>query len=292
MDLTSELKSSKQGLSSYIQKNSIEAYRLFGRDQSLPVSIDVYGKHAVIQIWETIEPSLLPEIEKSIFDITGIASFFYKNRTKNAIELPISPKTEFVLKEYGNSFWINLSDYLDTGLFLDHRETRKWIGAQCKNKRVLNTFAYTGSFSVYAAQGGAKLTHSVDLSRVYCDWTKKNFALNNMSLEKNWVFKMDMREYFKYAKRKNLEFDIIIIDPPTFSRNKNSSFSVQKDHPALIRDALEILAPDGFILFSNNFTEFNLNRNALPPCKAEEKMDTIPPDYEGFTPHNCFVIKK
>ncbi|MBI2638804.1 class I SAM-dependent rRNA methyltransferase [Candidatus Peregrinibacteria bacterium] len=284
----------------YIKQNALEAYRLLTKEEAgLPLAVDIYGENAVIQLFDQIAPPLLHEIETAITARLGIKNFFYKNRTnrpsrseakqiahlRTDFPLPESNfrgRKEIVIQENGLKFHVNLSDYLDTGLFLDHRETRKWIMAQSKNKTVLNTFAYTGSFSVYAAKGGAAKTYSVDLSRTYCEWMKKNFAINNMPPEKNWVFKMDTFEFFKYAKRKKLRFDIIIIDPPTFSRNKGKSFSIKKDHPRLIREALALLNKNGFILFSNNYEQFQMDPALSKSCKIE--------NFKGNFPHSCFVV--
>ncbi|MEK9133128.1 MAG: class I SAM-dependent rRNA methyltransferase [Patescibacteria group bacterium] len=277
----------------YLLKNKIEAYRLVTNiDPSLPLAVDIYKDNAVIHLFDFIERATLQTLEAAMKKVLNIGSFFYKNRTKEELQMPISEKKEITIEEYGHKFAINLSDYLDTGLFVDHREARKWIGSLSKDKSVLNTFAYTGSFSVYAACGGAAKTHSVDLSRTYCEWIKKNLKLNRLPAEKNWTYKMDTLEYLKYAKRKGFNFDIIIIDPPTFSRNKGKSFSVQKDHPDLINAALEILTPSGFILFSNNFTNFTMREDKLKPCIIKEKTDTIPPDCEGTFPHSCFIISR
>lgn len=284
--LTENLKT----LRPYILKNNIGAYRILNCPSGIPVVVDIYKDNAVVHIFDVLGEDMQKSLEESLKRVVGVQCFFYKNRTKEDIPLPKSVPKEIIIDEYGNKFLINLSDYLDTGIFLDHRETRKWIGSLSRGKAVLNTFAYTGSFSVYAAQGGAKLTHSVDLSKTYCEWTKKNFALNKMDLKQNWVLKMDTREYFKYARRKRLIFDIIIIDPPTFSRNKGANFSVQRDHPALINEALQILAPNGFILFSNNYTEFSLQKNELDHCTVKEKSDTLPQDFLGSQAHRCFII--
>ena len=132
----------------------------------------------------------------------------------------------------------------------------------------------------------------MDISSVYCEWIKENLALNRLSPENNWVYKMDSLEYFKYAKKKKLIFDIIIIDPPTFSKNKGKSFSVQQDHPKLINGALEVLSPSGFILFSSNYKEFRMTQKDLLPCVIIEKLNIISPDFSGTQPHRCFVIKK
>lgn len=281
----------KPGVQKYLQENNIEAYRLYNvGDNNVPLTIDIFKTDAVIHV---LHPSVLedlPEIEDDLRSALKIENFFYKNRTKQNLELPVSPHKEMVIQEYGHKFLLNLSDYLDVGIFLDHRETRQWIASQSKDKVVLNTFAYTGSFSVYAANAGATKTYSVDLSKTYCDWIRKNLELNNLPLEQNWIYKMDTFEFFRYATRKNLKFDIIIIDPPTFSKNKKNHFSVQKDHVELLQQAANLLNPEGFILFSNNSQNFSLAKQKLQGLEITEKNDTIPPDFAGTKPHHCFIL--
>lgn len=279
----------------YIQSCALQAYRLFTQEEAeLPLTVDIYGDNAVLHVFGQIEPEFFRELENALARNLHIKNLFYKNRTKIDLELPQNKPAghrEIIIQENGLKFLINLSDYLDTGLFLDHRETRKWIMAQSKGKIVLNTFAYTGSFSVYASAGGAEKTYSIDLSRAYCEWIKKNLSLNNLPPEKNWVYKMDTFEFFKYARKKALLFDIIIIDPPTFSRNKGKSFSVQRDHPKLITEAHALLRPGGFILFSNNFREFHMDLAALSRYKIKEVTNLLPVDFKGSIPHRCFVIE-
>ena len=281
-----------------MSKNKIEAYRLHENYEShLRLVIDIYKDNAIIHVLEFTDDEIFKEIEAALRSELKVKNFFYKNRTKENFQLPSSkPHQEIVVQEYGHKFLCNLSDYLDVGLFLDHRETRKWIAAQTSGKIVLNTFAYTGSFSIYAAVAGAQKTHSVDLSKTYCDWIRKNLELNNLPEDRNWIYKMDTREFFRYAKRKNLTFDIIIIDPPSFSRNKGQSFSVQKDHPALINAALELLNPQGFVLFSCNKQDFKLLDRKLTPCKIQDiQKQTIPADFPvditEVPPHQCFIIR-
>jgi 23S rRNA (cytosine1962-C5)-methyltransferase len=279
-------------IESYLSKNSISAYRLINNTQTfLPVTVDIYQDNAVIHVFSYIAPEICTELEELLKTILHVNSFFYKNNSKVNLTLLESPPKKIIQEENGNKFLVNLSDYLDTGLFLDHRETRKWIASQSRGKIILNTFAYTGSFTVYAANAGALKTYSVDISSVYCEWIKENLALDKLSPENNWVYKMDSLEFIKYAKKKNLIFDIIIIDPPTFSKNKGKSFSVQKDLPRLINGFLEELSPSGFILFSTNYKEFRMRQKDLLPCVIEEKLNTIPPDFAGTQPHRCFVIK-
>jgi 23S rRNA (cytosine1962-C5)-methyltransferase len=279
-------------ISDYLCQNGITAYRLIGHTiPDFPAAVEIYGTNAVIHVFDYITSEELKKLQLFLSNYLGMDGFFFKNRSRGEMNLPVSQEKKIVQEEYGNKFIINLSDeYLDTGLFLDHRETRRLIGSLSRDKTVLNTFAYSGSFSVYAARSCARCTYSVDLSGVYCDWIKENLKLNDISLDNNFIYKMDTFEFFRYARKKNLVFDIIIIDPPTFSKNKRKSFSVQKDHPLLINNALEMLSPSGFILFSTNYQDFHLNRKELNPCAVKEKIDTIPPDFAGSRPHRCYVI--
>ena len=277
----------------YLSKNNISAYRLINNTPKFfPLTVDIYQDNAVIHVFSYIAPEIFTELEQLLKTIVHVNSFFYKKNEKDNLIIPENPSKKIILEEYDSRFLINLSDYLDTGLFLDHRETRKWIAGQSQNKIILNTFAYSGAFTVYAANAGALKTYSVDISSLYCEWTKENLALNKLPLGKNWVYKMDTLEFLEYAKKKKLIFDIIIIDPPTFSKNEGKSFSVQKDHPKLINGALEVLSSAGFVLFSNNYKKFRMTQKDLLPCVVTEKLNTIPPDFSGTQPHRCFIIKK
>ena len=291
--LSTILSSSLTHITPYLTRNNLEAYRLYNNThREFPIAIDIYKDNAVIHIFDIIPAGLAQELEEELQTLLGIRDFFYKNRTRQDISIPkSSARKEIIIQEYGNFFSINLSDYLDTGLFLDHRETRKWIASQSKDKTILNTFAYTGSFTIYAAKAGATKTYSVDLSKTYCEWIKENLSINNLELEKNWTYKMDTLEFFRYAKRKLFSFDIIIIDPPTFSKNKGEIFSVEKDYPALIKNALQLLNPDGFIVFSNNFRDFQMDARKIGPCSIKKETSMIPPDFNGLPPHHCFIIK-
>ena len=139
----------------YVANAKLEAFRLYDRASlELPLAIDIYKDNAVVHVFGYVAGTVLREVEKSIERLLPVKNFFYKNRTKSDLHLPQSDHKDLVIEEYGHKFSCNLSDYLDTGLFLDHRETRKWIAEESKGKTVLNTFAYTGSFSVYAVLSG------------------------------------------------------------------------------------------------------------------------------------------
>jgi len=198
------------------------------------------------------------------------------------------------VEENGLKFLINLTDYLDTGLFLDHRITREMVRKESNSKKVLNLFCYTGSFSVYAAAGNATTVTSVDLSKTYLEWAKDNFAINQFKDEKKYFFiHADVMQYLKTLKPNS--FDLIIIDPPTFSNSKRMKdfFDVQKDHTEIINDALFALSQNGTIYFSTNFSKFILDEQNIKASSIQNiTKATTPFDFEGKLNRYCFKIKK
>ncbi len=200
----------------------------------------------------------------------------------------------FTVEENGLKFLINLSDYLDTGLFLDHRVTRAMVRDEANNKRVLNLFCYTGSFSVYAASGNAGSVTSVDLSKTYLEWAKDNFGINRFKDENKYQFiHADVLQYLKTPEPNS--FDLIIIDPPTFSNSKRMKdfFDVQKDHVDLINNALNILSANGIIYFSTNYSKFILDEQIIKASSIKNiTKQTAPFDFEGKLKRFCFKIVK
>ena len=204
-------------------------------------------------------------------------------------------KVERIVPEGGLSFIINLTDYLDTGLFLDHRITRGLVREQCRDLRVLNLFCYTGSFSVYAASGGAAEVTSVDLSKTYTNWAKRNMQYNKLyEADKHDFIQDDVLEWIKNVPRER--YDLIICDPPTFSNSKRmeaDSFDVQRDHVVLLKTLLKILSDDGLLYFSNNYRGFVLDRDAIPASDVKDiTAATTPFDFAGKLHRSCFAIKK
>lgn len=207
----------------------------------------------------------------------------------------IDTKQEFfTVIENGLKFLVNLTDYLDTGLFLDHRITRQMVKEQCKDKRVLNLFCYTGSFSVYAAAGGAATVTSVDLSKTYLNWAEDNFVINHLKDKERYQFHhADVKQYLKTLAPES--FDLVIIDPPTFSNSKRMKdfLDIQRDHVGLLNDVLAATAKNGIIYFSTNFSKFVLEADQL---KASEIKDitkaTTPFDFEGKLKRWCYRIVK
>ncbi|MDA0334127.1 MAG: bifunctional 23S rRNA (guanine(2069)-N(7))-methyltransferase RlmK/23S rRNA (guanine(2445)-N(2))-methyltransferase RlmL [bacterium] len=189
------------------------------------------------------------------------------------------------------TFLVNFTDYLDTGLFLDHRLTRSMIGDMAAGKRFLNLFAYTGTATVHAALGGARSTTTIDMSQTYTDWAIRNFTRNGMSGSRNLVEQTDCLQWLETPRRDR--YDLIFLDPPTFSNSKRmerDSFDVQRDHAWLIRKTMKLLADGGVLLFSTNFRQFQLEESELTGIACQDiSRQTLPKDFESNPRiHRCY----
>ena len=209
---------------------------------------------------------------------------------------------EGLTQEKGQIFKLNLTDYLDTGLFLDHRPLRAMIRNQCRNKKVLNLFCYTGSFSVFAAEGGACLVDSVDLSNTYLSWTKENMDANGFSDEGKYRFiRADVMQFLQDIKDKT-EYDIIILDPPTFSNSKKTqnTLDINRDWLSLVKGCLSVLNPEGILYFSTNSRKLAFEQEKIqtesgsrtPVLIQEITESTIDEDFKNTKPHRCWKITK
>ncbi len=203
-------------------------------------------------------------------------------------------KREFEVMENGLKFLVNLDDYLDTGLFLDHRLTRQMVREWCREKKVLNLFAYTGSFSVYAAAGGAAAVQTVDLSKTYLLWAERNMRANGFTDDSKYSYiHADVVSYLGELPAQS--FDIIVMDPPTFSNSKRMTefLDIQRDHVKLINQCLNALSKGGILLFSTNYRKFELDRDAISsPAITDITRATTPFDFEGRFARYCFMIVK
>lgn len=201
-------------------------------------------------------------------------------------------RVERIVPEGGLSFIINLTDYLDTGLFLDHRITRNMVREESGNKRVLNLFSYTGSFSVYAAHGGAASITTVDLSKTYLNWAKRNMQYNKLyDDDKHTFVHADVMEVIQDIPADT--FDLIICDPPTFSNSKRmeGNFDVQRDHVWLLKQLLKGCRNGGKIYFSNNYKGFQLEYDKIPtPSIKDITAATTPFDFQGRLQRKCYLI--
>ena len=281
--LINRLRKNQRVLGKWARQQNIECFRLYDRDlPEYAFAIDCYGEF--VQMAEYQAPASIEE-EKvtarreqaiaAVQEVLGIArenivmKARERQRGKQQYEAQDQSKSFFVVNEGPARFWINLKDYLDTGLFLDHRPIRQFIRENAAGKRFLNLFCYTASASVHAALGGAASTLSIDLSNTYLDWARRNFLLNSIGGKKHRLKKADCIEYLssKYEK-----FDLIFLDPPTFSNSKSSSnvLDIQKDHGSLIRNAMNKLEKDGLLIFSTNKLNFKLENECLKAFKVRD----------------------
>lgn len=203
-------------------------------------------------------------------------------------------KTEHIVREGGLHFIINLTDYLDAGLFLDHRITRSRVREEAAGKDVLNLFCYTGSFSVYAADGGAHSITSVDLSKTYIHWAKRNMQFNKKYREQYHTFiQADVLEWLRTIPENS--YDLIVCDPPTFSNSKRmeQEFDVQRDHVWLLAHLLKGCREGGRIYFSNNYRNFEIDREHIRAANITTiTSETTPFDFQGRLQRACFLIEK
>lgn len=200
-----------------------------------------------------------------------------------------------VVEENGLRFQVNFVDYLDTGLFLDHRATRQRLRAVAQGRKFLNLFAYTGTATVYAAAGGATASVSVDLSATYLDWARENLALNGLDLPTHVRVRADVREWLAQQARGGPQFDLIFCDPPTFSNSKRMQgvLDIQRDHPELIERCMQLLNPGGLLVFSTNAQRFRLEPGLEQRYRIEDiSRATLPLDFERSPNiHRCFEIR-
>ncbi|MBN2657004.1 MAG: class I SAM-dependent methyltransferase [Spirochaetales bacterium] len=287
--------------------SGIEAYRVYNRDMGdIPLAIDFYGKYLHVTLFESNnKETFSPEEMDLLVETAGKNLYvpeeriFVKTRElltggKQYGKYKAENITERI-SEYGLNFKVNLSDYIDTGLFLDHRDTRQLVRENSSGKRVLNLFAYTGSFSVYAAAGGAASTTSVDLSNVYLNWARENMELNNFTAASHKYENSDVFAFLEEAAQKKESWDLIILDPPTFSNSRKMKkvLDIQKDHLAMINHCLSLLTKNGILIFSTNFTKFRIDPAVRENGFVHNISDeTIPEDFKGSKIHKCWIIEK
>ena len=293
-------------LKKWATQSKTNCFRVYDRDiKEYPLVIDYYNGRFCVQYFsydrndDEASEALQTEINDilgSLFNVTPDVIYWRSRIRRRKLE-QYERKGErgkfFTVQEYGVKFKINLQDYLDTGLFLDHRETRRIVASLSAGKRVLNLFAYTGSFSVHAALAGAIFTKSVDLSNTYTDWTRDNLELNSLPAETNEVVRADCLKFLTNELRTDSLYDIVVIDPPTISRSKkmDGMFDVQKDYPFLISSAIKLLSPGGEIFFSTNSRKFIFDSTLFSKCSIREISEkTDPVDFRKKNIHRCWRL--
>ena len=307
-DFANRLRKNVQKLTKWAKQEGVECYRLY--DADLPeynVAIDRYKEKVVVQEYAPPKTIDSNKAKQRLFDIIN-ATMSVLGLTANQLILKTRERQKgkqqyqtlarkqdfFLVREYNAHFWVNLTDYLDTGLFLDHRIARHKLSKMTNGKDFLNLFAYTGSATVYAGLGGAKTTTTVDMSRTYLEWADRNFKQNGLTGKKHRLIQADCLFYMRECDE---QFDVIFIDPPTFSNSKRMSetFDVQRDHLELMKHLKRLLRPNGIIMFSNNKRGFKLDYTGLAELGLHAKdisEQTISLDFKRNKQiHCCFLVQ-
>jgi 23S rRNA (guanine2445-N2)-methyltransferase / 23S rRNA (guanine2069-N7)-methyltransferase len=310
------LRKNLKTLSAWARRESVSCYRLYDADMpEYAFAIDLYradpqgtgGRWLYVQ--EYAPPATVDRArararrEEALVmlpEVTGVSGEAIHWRTRRPqkggaqYEALAQEGERVVVEEAGLKFLVNFTDYLDTGLFLDHRQTRARIRALAQGKHFLNLFCYTGAATVCAAAGGAASTTSVDMSRTYLDWAQRNMAINGFQGAAHRFVQEDCLAWL--AEDDGRRYDLVFLDPPTFSRSKRMErdLDVQRDHAMLIRDTARRLAPAGLLLFSTNFRKFRLDREALADLDIQDvTRQTIPRDFaRDARIHHCYEIRR
>ena len=280
----------------WAKRTNTNCFRIYDRElYHYPLAIDYYAGRFCVHhfLQDTDDEALVKEVEKALRDTFGPCEIFFRSRIRRKKFEQYEKQNEtlsfFHVLEHGVTFKVNLVDYLDTGLFLDHRQTRQIVAKEAKDKRVLNLFAYTCAFSVHAAMHGASFTKSVDMSNTYTAWGRENFALNGLSAKNNEIVRADCLTFLENERDK---YDIIIIDPPTISRSKKMQkmFDVQEDYLFLLDRAKKLLLDGGAIFFSTNSRKFVFDENAVGMHVQEISQKTLPLDFHDPKIHRCWRL--
>lgn len=308
-DLANRLRKNARHWGKWARRNGIECYRVYDRDiPEFPMAIDRYGDWVHAQSfaarWASVgdapaatDAALAPLIAQALDVDPAHVVLKTRARQRGTAQYgrDVSHAEAFAVQEGGLRFEVRLDAYLDTGLFLDHRQTRALVRERAAGRFVLNLFAYTGSFSVYAAAGGAARSVTVDMSQTYQRWTRRNFVLNDVDFKRHTLVCEDVLGFLAEAVARRARFDLIVLDPPSFSNSKrmDTTFDVQRDHPALVRQCLALLAPDGELYFSNNRRGFRLDADLAREAAFEEiTARTVPPDFARHRPHRCWRVTR
>ncbi|MDQ7734901.1 bifunctional 23S rRNA (guanine(2069)-N(7))-methyltransferase RlmK/23S rRNA (guanine(2445)-N(2))-methyltransferase RlmL [Halomonas sp. SpR1] len=293
-------------LKKWLKQSGETSYRVYDADMpEYALAVDRYGDRVHVQEYAAPSSVNPAQAQKRLYDALEVmpealnvdaSKIYIKRRERQAGSAQYQKRAasgeRFEVQEGEARLWVNLRDYLDTGLFLDHRPVRRMLGEMASGKRFLNLFCYTATATVQAALGGASDSVSVDMSNTYLEWAKDNFALNKLDTRLHRVVRDDC---FRWLETANAEFDLIFMDPPTFSNSKKmrDTLDVQRDHPRLVELAMARLAPGGTLVFSNNQRRFKLDE-ALSEQFAVEDITgrSFDPDFQRRTNlHHVFLLR-
>jgi 23S rRNA (cytosine1962-C5)-methyltransferase len=290
------------------RRQDIGCYRVYDDDiPEFPFSIEIYEDKVYVaeyqrrhgmeeeahEVWLDGCLELISKVLEIPLDHIFVKQRQRKQNRQAQYEKLSFESQEMIVHEAGLKFKVNLSDYLDTGLFLDHRITRSMVRDEAKDKKVLNLFCYTGSFSVYAAAGGASHVTSADLSKTYLSWAEDNMRLNDIDVSKHEFVHTDVLQYLDTLKPNT--YDLVIMDPPTFSNSKRMKdfLDIQRDHVSLLNKVLLATKKGGVIYFSNNYRRFVLDEAQIEASSIRDiTVATTPFDFQQKLIRKCYRIIK
>jgi 23S rRNA G2069 N7-methylase RlmK/C1962 C5-methylase RlmI len=293
--LANRVRKNARHLAKWARREGVTCWRVYDRDiPEAPLTVDRYEDALVINDYRAFErdDAWLDDAVAAVTSSLEPTEVHVKRRERLAhrgagqqYERQADSGAWRVVREGGHRFRVNLSDYVDTGLFLDHRITRARVAAE-PGRTMLNLFGYTGAFSVYAAAAGMQTT-TVDLSNTYLAWAGENLALNGLAGE---LVRADVREFLDEARRARRRWDVVVVDPPTFSNSKrmDGTWDVQRDHAALLDDVLAVCS--GAVWFSTNLRRFKLDLTDASLGVTDMTRATLPPDFRDPRVHHAFRI--
>ncbi|MFH0729421.1 MAG: class I SAM-dependent methyltransferase [Pseudomonadota bacterium] len=303
--LANKVKKRFKHLYKRFKNQHIDVFRLYDWDiPEIRAAVDWYAGHLVIAEYTRLQSTAqwLPMMGAAVADALEVPAenIHLKERRTGKLdgkryERIDHTEKKMIVSERDLKFFVNLYDYVDTGLFSDHRNTRQMVREAARGKDFLNLYCYTGSFSCYAAKGGARSTVSVDRSDTAIRWARENMDLNGISEEENTLFQAHAFDFLAKARRKHQLFDLAVVDPPSFStsNSKKDDFDIVYDHPILLKAVVELMRPDSTIFFSTNHQAFEFYVDELGVTDATEITSvTIPEDYisKKKTIHRCWKI--
>ncbi|APJ02771.1 class I SAM-dependent methyltransferase [Silvanigrella aquatica] len=303
-------------LKKWAKRENITAYRVYDKDiPQYPFAVDLYSKSVVLYQYERSQNQKdMPEefemadklqLDEVILTLKNVFcveenNIYLKVRKKQKGISQYERQTEQgiteIIHEGDMKFIVNLSDYLDCGIFLDHRKTRQIVKKNAHNTHFLNLFAYTGSVSIAAAMGNAKSITTVDMSNTYLNWAKENFKLNNIPVDDHDFLRENIMEWLPKASIKAKKYDFIFVDPPSFSNSKKmqDSFDVQKDYVEILKHCERMLTPNGKIIFSCNLRSFKFDNELFSNNFKIENITkkTLPQDFRNEKIHYAWFLTK
>lgn len=303
--LANRVKKRYQHLARRFAKQRIDVFRLYDWDiPEIRAVVDWYAGHLVIGEYTRTQsmPEWLPMMAAAVADALNVSSEKLHLKTRrtgyvagNRYQRVDYTNQRIVVSERDLRFYVNPTDYVDTGLFSDHRNTRQMVRTMVQDRDFLNLFCYTAAFSCYAAKGGARSTVSVDRSETYIKWAKENMILNGIGFEANKLIQMHAFDFLEQSRKRKQFFDLAVVDPPSFSKTqtRDIEFDIQKDHPRLLEAVAAVMRKGGVILFSTNHQRFTPIFDDLPMHRITEITDqTLPEDYVNKRKHihRCWEI--